>query len=527
VRILVADQLAETGVAALASDHEVDVKTDLTKDELLVIAPGYDAIVVRSATTIDADVIATATRLKVIGRAGVGLDNVDVQAATRHGVVVLNAPQSNVISAAEHTLALLLSLARNVPQAHAALVDGRWERSRWNGTELHGKVLGVLGLGRIGTLVAQRAHAFGMRLIAYDPFVAPERAARLGVELLDTVDDVLARADFVTVHLPKTPETVGLIGAERLARMQPTARLLNVARGGIVDEDALAEALRDGVIAGAAIDVFASEPTTDSPLFGLPNVIVTPHLGASTEEAQDKAGTQVAEYVSLALAGDFVPSAVNVQGGPVADELKPFVPLGEELGRLLTSLAADGLGSEVTVEYLGAIAELDGRVVGLSVLRGLLASVCSEPVTFVNAPLLATERGLNLREISDPHSEDYVSVLRVTGTARDGQPIRVAGTILHPGHRERLIEVWNTPVDVEPTAYMAFFRYEDRPGIIGTVGTGFGEAGVNIAAAQVGRTGVAGEAIMALSLDSPVPREVMETIVARIGAREGRSITLA
>jgi D-3-phosphoglycerate dehydrogenase / 2-oxoglutarate reductase len=527
VRILVADQLAEAGVAALASDHEVDVKTDLTKDELLAIAPGYDAIVVRSATTIDADVIAAATRLKVVGRAGVGLDNVDVLAATRHGVVVLNAPQSNVISAAEHTLALLLSLARNVPQAHAALVDGRWERSRWNGTELHGKVLGVLGLGRIGTLVAQRAHAFGMRLIAYDPFVAPERAARLGVELLDTVDDVLTRADFVTVHLPKTSETVGLIGAERLARMQPTARLLNVARGGIVDEDALAEALRDGVIAGAAIDVFATEPTTDSPLFGLPNVIVTPHLGASTEEAQDKAGTQVAEYVSLALTGEFVPSAVNVQGGPVADELKPFVPLGEELGRLLTSLAADGLGSEVTVEYLGAIAELDGRVVGLSVLRGLLASVCSEPVTFVNAPLLATERGLNLREISDPHSEDYVSVLRVTGTARDGRPIRVAGTILQPGHRERLIEVWNTPVDVEPTAHMAFFRYEDRPGIIGTVGTGFGEAGVNIAAAQVGRTGVAGEAIMALSLDSPVPREVMERIVARIGAREGRSITLA
>jgi D-3-phosphoglycerate dehydrogenase / 2-oxoglutarate reductase len=526
VRILVADQLAESGVAALAADHEVDVKTGLGKDELLAVAPGYDAIVVRSATTIDADVIAAATRLKVVGRAGVGLDNVDVEAATRHGVVVLNAPQSNIISAAEHTLALLLALARNIPQAHAALVEGRWERSRWSGTELHGKVLGVLGLGRIGTLVAQRAHAFGMRLVAYDPFVAPDRAGRLGVELLDTVDEVLARADFVSVHLPKTPETVGLIGAERLRRMQPSARLLNVARGGIVDEDALAEALREGVIAGAAIDVFATEPTTSSPLFGLPNAIVTPHLGASTEEAQDKAGTQVAEYVSLALAGEFVPSAVNVQGGPVADELKPFVPLGEELGRLLTSLAADGLGSEVTVEYLGAIAELDGRVVGLSVLRGLLSAVCSEPVTFVNAPLLAAERGLNLREISDPHSEDYVSVLRVSGVARDGQPIRVAGTILQPGHRERLIEVWNTPVDVEPTAHMAFFRYEDRPGIIGTVGTGFGEAGVNIAAAQVGRTGVAGEAIMALSLDSPVPREVMETIVARIGAREGRSITL-
>jgi D-3-phosphoglycerate dehydrogenase / 2-oxoglutarate reductase len=527
VRILVADKLAESGVAALAAHHDVDVKTGLSKAELVAVAPAYDAIVVRSATTIDADVIAAATNLKVVARAGVGLDNVDVEAATRHGVVVCNAPQSNIISAAEHTVALLLSLARNIPQAHSALVDGRWERSTWSGTELHDKVLGVLGLGRIGTLVAQRCHAFGMRLVAYDPFVAPERAARLGVELVDTVDEVLERADFVTVHLPKTPETVGLLDADRLRKMKPTARLLNVARGGIVDEHALADALRDGVIAGAAIDVFASEPTTTSPLFGLPNAIVTPHLGASTDEAQDKAGTQVAEYVNLALAGEFVPSAVNVQGGPVDDELKPFVPLGEELGRLLTALAADGLGSEITVEYLGAIADLDGRVVGLSVLKGLLSAVTSEPVTFVNAPLLANERGVNLREVSDPQSEDYVSVLRVSGVTRDGRPIRVAGTIVHPGERERLVEVWNTPVDVEPTPYMAFFRYEDKPGVIGTVGMGFGEAGVNIAAAQVGRQAAGGEAIMALSLDSAVPREVLEDLVVRIGAVEGRAITLA
>jgi D-3-phosphoglycerate dehydrogenase / 2-oxoglutarate reductase len=527
VRILVADKLAESGIAALAADHDVDVKPGLTKDELVAIAPVYDAIVVRSATTIDADVIAAAGNLKVVGRAGVGLDNVDVPAATRHGVVVCNAPQSNIISAAEHTVALLLALARNIPQAHAALLAGRWERARWSGTELHGKVLGVLGLGRIGTLVAQRSHAFGMRLMAYDPFVSPDRAARLGVELVDTVDEVLERSDFVSVHLPKTPETVGLIDAERLRRMKPTARLLNVARGGIVDEAALAAALEDGVIAGAAVDVFATEPTTSSPLFDAPNVIVTPHLGASTEEAQDKAGTQVADYVCLALAGEFVPTAVNVQGGPVDDELKPFLPLGEELGRLLTALAADGLASEVTVEYLGGIADHDGRVVGLSVLRGLLSSVCSEPVTFVNAPLLAAERGLRLREVSDPVSEDYVSVLRVSGVTRDGRPIRVAGTVLQPGQRERLIEVWNTAVDVEPTRYMAFFRYEDRPGIIGTVGTGFGEAGVNIAAAQVGRMGMGGEAIMALSLDQPVPREVMDDIVARIGALEGRAITLA
>jgi D-3-phosphoglycerate dehydrogenase / 2-oxoglutarate reductase len=527
VRILVADQLAEAGVTALAADHEVDVKLGLSKDELVAIAGDYDAIIVRSQTHIDADVFRAASgRLKVVARAGVGLDNVDVDAATKHGVVVCNAPQSNIVSAAEHTVALLLALARNIPQAHAALVEGRWERSRWNGTELHDKTLGVLGLGRIGTLVAQRCHAFGMRIVAYDPFVAPDRAARLGVELLPTVDDVLERADFVTVHLPKTPDTAGLLDAGRLRKMKPTARLLNVARGGIVDEAALAEALRDGVIAGAAVDVFATEPTTESPLFGLPNAIVTPHLGASTEEAQDKAGTQVAEYVSLALAGEFVPSAVNVQGGPVADAVKPYLPLGERLGRLLTALSEDGISGEVTVEYCGAIADEDCRIVGLSVLKGMLGAVSSEPVTFVNAPLLAEERGLHVREVSDPQSEDYVSLLRLSGVGRDGRQIRVAGTLQHPGDRERLVEVWNTPVDVEPTAHMAFFRYEDRPGVIGAVGTGFGEAGVNIAAAQVGRSAAGGEAIMALSLDEAVPREVLQRITDAIGAHEGRSITL-
>ncbi len=527
MRILVADPLADAGVAALAEAHDVDVKTGLSKDDLLGAIAGYDAVVVRSQTTIDADVLAAASGLKVVARAGVGLDNVDVEAATRHGVVVCNAPQSNVISAAEHTVALLLSLARNIPQAHAALTSGRWERSTWKGTELHDKTLGVLGLGRIGTLVAQRCHAFGMRLVAYDPFVAPDRAARLGVELAPTVDAVLERADFVTVHLPKNADTIGLFDADRLARMKPTARLLNVARGGIIDEAALAEAIRDGVIAGAAIDVFADEPTTESPLFDLDKVVVTPHLGASTDEAQDKAGVQVADAVNLALAGEFVPSAVNVQGGPVDDEVKPFLGLAEKLGRLLTALAEDGLAGEVTVEYSGQLAELDARLVGLSVLKGMLGPVTAEPVTFVNVPLLAEERGVHLREVSDPHSEDYVSLLSVAGVARDGSTIRVAGTVLQPGDRERLVEVWNTPVDVEPTEQMAFFRYDDRPGVIGTVGTGFGEAGINIAAAQVGRRTAGGEAIMALSLDDSVPRDALDRIVASIGANEGRSITLA
>jgi D-3-phosphoglycerate dehydrogenase / 2-oxoglutarate reductase len=526
VRILVADPLADAGVAALAEHHDVDVRTGLSKEDLLSIVGDYDAVIVRSQTMIDAEVIDAATRLKVVARAGVGLDNVDVEAATRQGVIVCNAPQSNIVSAAEHTMALLLSLARNIPQADAALRAGRWERSTWTGTELQDKVLGVLGLGRIGTLVAQRAHAFGMRLVAYDPFLAPDRAARLGVELLPTVDDVLERSDFITIHLPKTPDTVGLVDAARLSRMKPTARLLNVARGGIVVEGDLAEAVKTGVIAGAAIDVFDREPTTEGPLFELPNVIVTPHLGASTEEAQDKAGTQVAEYVNLALAGEFVPSAVNVQAGAIDDVIRPYLPLGEKLGRLLTGLAADGITGEVTVEYLGDLAAADGRLIALSVLRGLLGPVCSEPVTFVNAPLVAEERGLHVREVSDPQSEDYVSVLRVSGVARDGRRLRVAGTLFHPGERERIIEVWDTPMDVQPSEHMAFFRYVDRPGVIGTIGNVFGEVGINIAAAQVGQVDDSNEAIMGLSLDEIVPREVIDDIVTRIGATEGRGVSL-
>ena len=526
MRILVADPLAESGVNALADGHDVDVLTGLTKDALLAIVKDYDAIVVRSQTTIDADIIGAACRLKVIARAGVGLDNVDVTAATAAGVIVCNAPQSNILSAAEHTMALLLSLARHVPQAHNALVDGRWERSKYTGVELYDKVLGVLGLGRIGSLVAQRAHAFGMRIVAYDPFVAPDRAARLGVTMYDTVDEVLKASDFITVHLPKTEETTGMLNTERLKLMKPTARLLNVARGGIIVEDDLAQCLRDGIIAGAALDVFASEPTTESPLFGLPNVVVTPHLGASTDEAQDKAGTQVAEYVKLALAGEFVPSAVNVSGGPVVDELKPYLGLGEELGRLFTALAAGSLPAEVTVEYVGQIANEDCRVDGLSVMKGLLAPTASEPVTFVNAPLLAANRGLNLREVSDPHSDDYVSLMRVSGVTRDGEQIRVAATVLQPGNRERLIEIWNTPVDVEPTPHMAFFRYVDRPGVIGEIGHALGTAHVNIAAAQVSRHGETNEAIMALSLDDRIPADVMDTIVTTIGATEGRTVTL-
>jgi D-3-phosphoglycerate dehydrogenase / 2-oxoglutarate reductase len=526
VKVLVADPLAPAGVEILAVDHEVDVLVELSKPELLGIIGGYDAIVVRSQTQVDADVITAGKRLRVIARAGVGLDNVDVDAATRSGIIVCNAPQSNIVSAAEHTIALILAVARNVPQAHAALAAGRWERSRWTGTELYGKTLGVLGLGRIGTLVARRLQAFGMDVVAYDPFLAPDRAARLDVELVPTVEAVLGRADVLTMHLPKNRDTTNLLNADRLALMKPGAFVVNVARGGLIDEEALADALRSGRLGGAAIDVFVTEPLTESPLLGLPNAILTPHLGASTSEAQDKAGTQVAEFVNLALAGEFVPSAINMQGGPLDDALRPFLPLADHLGRMLVSLADDGITGEVTVEYLGAVAASDCRILGLGVLRGMLSATSTEPVTLVNAPLLAEHRGMTVREVKDPQSGDYVSLLRARCVGRDGRIYRVAGTVLQPGDRERIIEVWDTPIDVEPTLYMAVFRYEDRPGVIGIIGTTCGDAGVNIASAQVGRRPDGGEAIMALALDAPLPSEVLATIIERIGAYEGRAISL-
>ena len=524
MRILVADKLSDAGVAELSDPHEVDVKTGLPKADLLEIIGDYDAVVVRSATTIDADVIAAGTKLKVVGRAGVGLDNVDIDAATEAGIIVCNAPQSNIVSAAEHTVALMTASARNIPQAHNALVRGAWERSKWSGTELFGKTLGILGLGRIGSLVAERAAGFGMKLIAYDPFVSPEQAARKGAELRMTVEEVLAEADVVTIHLPRNADTIGLVNRDRLALMKPSARLVNVARGGIVVEADLAEALRTGVIAGAALDVFDAEPTTASPLFALDNVVVTPHLGASTTEAQDKAGTQVAEAVKLALAGDFVPTAVNVQGGPVDDDVKPFLGLGETLGRVFAGLS-DASGGDVAIEYVGDVATRDTSSVGLAVMKGMLSPACSQPVTFVNAPLLARDRGLKLRETTAPDAESFVSLVRVEGHDRGGNLVRVAGTVLASG-TPRLVEVWNSDMDLEPAQHMVFFRYVDRPGVMGTVGMALGARNVNIARAQVGRTADPAEAVMALALDAAVPNDVLDAIAEEIGARLVRSVTL-
>jgi D-3-phosphoglycerate dehydrogenase / 2-oxoglutarate reductase len=530
--ILIAEPLAETGVELLRRQHQVDARSGMTRAELLAAVADADALVVRSSTQVDAEVLEAGRKLKVVGRAGIGLDNVDVATATRLGIMVVNAPQSNVISAAEHTIALILSQARNITRADAALREGRWERSRFQGTELYGKTLGVIGLGRVGTLVAQRMLAFGMRLVAYDPYVSRERAAQLGVEL-GSLAEVLAAADIVTIHLPKTTDTVGLIGERELAAMKPGARLVNTARGALVDEQALAKAIESGHLAGAALDVFADEPTTSSPLFTQDNVVVTPHLGASTAEAQDKAGVTIAEQLLLALSGQFVPNAVNVDAGAVPDALRPFVPLVEKLGRLYAALASGGPsgraapvgGGRLSLEYVGGLAEHDTRVLTIAGLKGLFTPVVSEPVTFVNAPLLASERGIEVVETKTRSSKDWVNLVTMSGEGARG-PVSVAGTTIGARDAERLVEINGIPVDLAPADYLAFLFYEDRPGVIGKVGTILGQAGVNIASMQVGRRRQGGEALMALTVDSVIPPGVLDRVMAEIGAHDGTFLQL-
>ncbi len=525
MRVLVTEKLSSAGLDLLRKDFQVDVRPDLATGALAGEIGPYDALVVRSQTRVGEDVLAAAEQLKVVARAGIGVDNVDVEAATRRGVLVVNAPQSNVVSAAEHTMALLLAQARNLPQADADLRAGRWERTKWQGVELQAKTLGVIGLGRVGALVSSRALAFGMRIIAYDPYVPSDRAKEMGVDLMPTLESLLVQADFVTIHLPRTPDTDGLLGERELSLMKRGARLVNTARGGIVDEHALAKAIEDGRLAGAALDVFAEEPATDSPLFHHPNVVVTPHLGASTIEAQDKAGVTVAEMVRLALRGEFVPYAVNVSAGAEVSEIvRPFVSLAERLGALLVGLSESGVRS-VECAYLGRIAEADTRVLTLAVLKGILRTVVNEPVSFVNAPMLARERGLGVSETRSTVSQDYVSAIFLRADTEDG-PVSVGGTLVGKKNNERVMQVWDFDVEIAPAEHMVFFVYLDRPGVIGKVGTILGERGINIATMEVGRQSEGGNALMGLTVDSPVPSEVLDRVAEEIGATRLRAITL-
>jgi len=523
--VLIAELLAPSVLEALGPGVEIRHVDGADRRALLPALADAAAVIVRSATRIDAEALAAAPLLAVVARAGIGLDNVDVAAATARGVMVVNAPTSNVVSAAEHAVALLLAAARHIPAADASLRAGEWRRSTFTGVEVAGKTVGIVGLGRIGVLVAQRLAAFDVSLIAYDPYIQPGRAAQLGVRLV-SLEELLRESDFITIHLPKTPETVGLIGAAELAGTKRGVILVNAARGGLVDEAALAEALASGQVAAAGIDVYSSEPCTDSPLFRLPSTVVTPHLGASTAEAQDKAGAAVARSVRLALEGEFVPDAVNVQaGGVVAEDVRPGLPLAEKLGRVFTAVAG-GLAQSVHVEVRGTIAEFDVTVVQLAVLKGVFSDVVEEQVTYVNAPLLADARGLAVSLGSDLESPDYRNLIGVRGAMADGTQVSVSGTLFGKSQVPKLTEIQGYDMDLDLSGYLLFFLYTDRPGVVGTVGAALGEAGINIAGAQVSRTTRGGEALMAVTVDSPVQPELLHDIAGRIGAREARAAAL-
>jgi D-3-phosphoglycerate dehydrogenase / 2-oxoglutarate reductase len=514
--VLIADKLAESTVAALGDQIEVRWVDGPDREKLLAAVPEADALLVRSATTVDAEVFDAAPKLKIVARAGVGLDNVDVDTATERGVLVVNAPTSNIHSAAEHALALLLSAARQIPAADASLRGHTWKRSSFSGTEIFGKTVGVVGLGRIGQLVAQRLAAFETHIVAYDPYVSPARAAQLGIELLP-LDELLARADFISVHLPKTPETAGLIDKDALAKTKPGVVIVNAARGGLVDEAALFDAVSSGHVRAAGIDVFSKEPCTDSPLFDLPQVVATPHLGASTEEAQDRAGTDVAASVKLALAGEFVPDAVNVGGGVVSEEVAPWLDLVRKLGVLVGALTEE-LPASLSVQVRGELASEDVEVLRLSALRGLFSAVIEDQVTFVNAPAIAEERGVAADLSTATESPNHRSVVDVRAVASDGSVVNVAGTLSGPQQVEKIVQINGRNFDLRAEGINLVIHYVDRPGVLGKIGTLLGDAEVNIHAAQLSEDAEGPGATIVLRVDREVPADVREAISAAVDA---------
>jgi D-3-phosphoglycerate dehydrogenase len=526
VKVLVKEKIADTGVELLRSRFDVDLGLEMSDEELRERIGSYDAILIRSATKMTPDLIELATNLKVIGRAGTGVDNVDIPAATRRGIIVANAPESNSVAAAEHTLALALALFRNVPQAHRSLVDGRWDRAKFKGAEFYGKTLGVIGFGRIGQLVAKRAQGFDMNVVAFDKFVSAERFRDLGVEGVTELDELLGRADLVTIHTPKTPETINLINADAVAAMKDGARLVNCARGELVDLDAVLAGLESGKLGGAALDVFPSEPFTEHPIFARDDIVVTPHLGASTAEAQDRAGVVTAEQVTEALSGGVVTNAVNIAAvRPEAMEaLAPFVPLCEKLGRLAQGLG-DGSVEKVSAEFRGRIASHDTRLLGIAVMVGVLSGHTEEPVNLVNAPQMAEERGIELSETTDASAEDFTELVKVRVHTAGGE-VEVAGTSVGPRNEPYLVAAWNESFYLPFAEHITVFRYADRPGMIGVVGTLLGEEGVNIVSAAVGAESAGENAVMALTTDAEVHAETVGKILAVEGFEAGRSVDL-
>ena len=522
--VLIAEELSPATVEALGPDFDVVNVDGTDRSALLAALATASAVLIRSATKMDAEAIASSPVLKVIARAGVGLDNVDIKAATTAGVMVVNAPTSNIISAAELTVGHILSLARHIPAAHGALAQGQWKRSKYTGVELYEKTIGIIGLGRIGALITARMQAFGTNIVAYDPYVTPARAQQLGVTLL-SLEELLAQSDFITIHMPKTPETTGMISTDQLALMKPTAFIVNVARGGLIDEAALYSALKSGRIAGAGLDVFVDEPPTDSPLLGLENIVLTPHLGASTDEAQEKAGVSVAKSVRLALDGELVPDAVNVAGGIIDPSVRPGIPLMEKLGQVLAGLA-DGPLTSIEIEVRGEIVEFDVSVLKLAALKGIFSNIVSESVSYVNAPLLAEQRGIAVRLATDAVSEEYRNLLTVRGALGDGSQVSVSGTLTGTKQTEKIVEINGYDVEVPIAEHLIVMIYKDRPGIVAIYGKEFGEANINIAGMQIARHGKGGQALSVLTVDSPVPEELLDKVRTAIKADLLREIDI-
>ncbi len=523
--VLIAEELSPATIDALGPDFEVRHCNGADREQLLPALADADAVLIRSATKMNAEAIGAAKQLKVIARAGVGLDNVDVPAATKAGVMVVNAPTSNITSAAELAVGLLLASARHIAPANQSLKGGAWKRSSYGGVELLEKKVGIVGFGRIGQLVAERLKGFGMEILAYDPYVSAQRAGQLGAQLV-TLDELLAEADFISIHLPKTPETIGLIGAEALTKVKPSVRIINAARGGVLDEAALATAIAEGRVAGAGLDVFDAEPCTDSPLFAFESVVVTPHLGASTDEAQEKAGVAVAKSVRLALGGDLVPDAVNVAGGAVADEVKPGIDLVEKLGRVFTAVAG-AVPVSLVIDVRGEITSHDVSVWELAAQKGIFTDITEDPVTYVNAPLHAKERGLEVQLVTSPVAEDFRNVTTLRGTLADGTVRSVSGTLTGPKMVQKITEVDGFDLEVPISRHMAFFRYVDRPGVIGTLGRLLGEGSINIAAMQVSRHDESGRAMVGLTVDSAISAETSAAIESEISTEMLRVVNLS
>jgi D-3-phosphoglycerate dehydrogenase len=510
MKVLVSDQISELGIEKLREKVLVDVQTELSPEELVAKIPEYDALIVRSATKVTRQVLEAGINLKVVGRAGVGIDNIDVEAASEHGIIVINAPEGNTISAAEHTIAMMTSLARNIPAACSSLRSGEWKRSHFMGVELNKKTLGVVGLGRIGSEVVKRAKVMGMDILAYDPYISPDRAEILGITLT-SLDEIYRKADFITLHVPMGKNTRYMISDSELAMMKDGVRLINCARGGLINEKALYSALKSGKVAGAALDVFEQEPVMDNPLCELSNVIVTPHLGASTEEAQVNVAIQVAEQVVNALTGAPLVSAVNVSVIPpeTLADVKPFIPLMKILGSFYTQVF-NGQVEAVEILYSGEIANYTVAPLTNSFLIGLLSGILQGNVNYVNAPFIAKQRGLKVKELSSRNVENFTNLISVTITTTDGTRT-IAGTLFNKND-VRIVQIGKYRIEVVPSQYMLVMTYIDMPGVIGRVGTALGSNGINIAGMQVGRQSIGGEAVMVLQVDAPVAENVMEKL---------------